>query len=149
MADEHVFRFESQDENDTEKFAEQIGQKLKGGEVIEIIGDVGAGKTTFVRGLARGIGSDDRVSSPTFTVSKVYSGEKVTLHHYDFYRLDDFTIIQQDLAEILEAKDKSVVLEWADNVQGVLPADRNIIKIDVTGENSRSLTCSMPEKFIV
>jgi tRNA threonylcarbamoyladenosine biosynthesis protein TsaE len=131
----------------TEKFAEEFGRQLKGGEVIELIGDVGAGKTAFVRGLARGIGSTDRVSSPTFTVSKVYASKNMNLHHYDFYRLDDLDIITRDLAEVIEDGKNSVVLEWADGVQGVLPHDHISIKIEVTGEISRALTVTKPEKY--
>lgn len=131
----------------TETFAESIGQKLRGGEIIELIGDVGAGKTSFVRGLARGAGSKDRVSSPTFTVSQVYESGNITIHHYDFYRLDDLAIIQSELAEVISQDKTAVVLEWAGEVQDVLPEDHITLKIETTGENERKFMSAIPEKF--
>jgi tRNA threonylcarbamoyladenosine biosynthesis protein TsaE len=147
MSQQVINKYSSASTEATEKFAEDFGRQLQGGEVIELIGDVGAGKTTFVRGLARGIGSTDRVSSPTFTVSKVYSSKNMNLHHYDFYRLDDLDIITRDLAEVIEEGKNSVVLEWADGVQGALPLEHISIRIEVTGETSRTLTVMMPENF--
>ena len=80
----------------TETYAEKLANRLVGGEVIELVGDVGAGKTTFVRGLAKGLGSTDHVSSPTFTVEQVYTG-RLTLYHYDFYRLPDAGVVKNQL----------------------------------------------------
>lgn len=131
----------------TEELAELIGVQLQGGEIIELIGDVGAGKTTFVRGLARGAGSSARVSSPTFTVSKVYDSDNIRLHHYDFYRLNDFKIIQNELAEVLEDPKSSAVLEWAGKVQNVLPAGRIRIKIEVESEKGRIMKFFIPEDY--
>jgi len=82
-----TLRITSESPEATEQLAEAIGRRLTGGEVIELVSDLGGGKTTFVRGLARGLGSADVVSSPTFTVSKVYKADKLELHHFDFYRL--------------------------------------------------------------
>ena len=69
------------------KLGYEIGASLLGGEVLELVGDVGAGKTTFTKGLAKGIGVLETVQSPSFTISRVYEGEKLQLKHYDFYRL--------------------------------------------------------------
>lgn len=132
---------------ETEEFAARFGAQLKGGETIELVGDVGSGKTTFVRGLARGAGSSDLVTSPTFTVSQAYTGEVVKLYHYDFYRLDDFAMIKGDLAERLEDENAVVVLEWADPVRGVLPLQHIRIEIKVTGEEGRSLEISLPQSL--
>ena len=70
-------------------FGQELGNSLKGGEVIELIGDVGAGKTTFTKGLAKSLGITDEIQSPTFTISRVYEGTKNNLVHYDFncYRM--------------------------------------------------------------
>ena len=131
----------------TEEFAVRLGTRLKGGEVIELAGDVGSGKTTFVRGLARGTGSIDQVSSPTFTVSQVYQGKNIRLYHFDFYRLDDVAMIQAALAETLEEDNAVVVLEWAEAVRGVLPPEHIRIEFKVTGEDSRSLEISIPQNI--
>ena len=131
----------------TESFAARIGRRLRGGEIIELQGDVGAGKTTFVRGLTKGIGSSDRVSSPTFTIYQVYKSESMTLYHYDFYRIDDTEIIANELKEIAELSNTSVVLEWSDAVKSVLPKDHITIRLVPTGEESRKITVVVPDKF--
>lgn len=119
-------------------FGEKIGQMLKGGEVFELIGDVGAGKTTFVRGLAKGLGVTEQVQSPSFTINRVYDalGGK-RLVHYDFYRLDDPGIMADELDEVLHDKQAVVVIEWADVVVNVLPRDRLTLRISADGEDSR------------
>jgi tRNA threonylcarbamoyladenosine biosynthesis protein TsaE len=135
------------DQTATEKVAASLGEQLKGGEVIELIGDVGAGKTTFVRGLARGSGSVDRVSSPTFTVSQLYRSPRVTIHHYDFYRLDDIAIMREELSEVLEDPQAMVVLEWADSLQDVLPDERVTINLKAKGETEREIQCNIPASY--
>jgi tRNA threonylcarbamoyladenosine biosynthesis protein TsaE len=136
---------ETNSQDETEKFGQVLGGQLRGGELIELIGDVGAGKTTFVRGLARGLESDDHVSSPTFTVCNTYKGRK-TLHHCDFYRLQDDALIEKEVKEL--AQDDSVlVLEWAEEVTGALP--KELIKIEITtnGENSRKFDITYALKY--
>jgi tRNA threonylcarbamoyladenosine biosynthesis protein TsaE len=117
--------------------AARLGKNLQGGEVIELVSDLGGGKTTFVRGLARGIASPDHVSSPTFTLNNVYVGEKLQLHHYDFYRLQDAGILRDELAEVLSDPKAVTVVEWAEIVHDVLPADKLTITITATGETAR------------
>lgn len=127
----------------TEALAYDIGQQLKGGEVIELVSDLGGGKTTFVRGLARGIGSPDRVASPTYTVSKVYTADGLELHHFDFYRLDEGGMVAHELAEVIDDPNCIVVVEWGEIVYDVLPAGRVFeVHITKTGENSRSIQCT-------
>ena len=116
----------------------EFGSKLKGGEVIEFIGDLGAGKTSFMRGLAEGIESEDSVSSPTFTISNVYSGrDDLSLHHYDFYRLPEPGLIAEDLAEAIQNPKAIICVEWAESVRGVLPEDRITIEIIPIDEEKR------------
>lgn len=124
----------------TEQLAEALGKNLKGGEVIELISDLGGGKTTFTRGLARGAGSKDKVASPTFTISKVYQARKLEIHHFDFYRLQEPGIIADELAEVIAEPKAVVVVEWADVVQQVLPKKRLTIDIQQLPDGSRQLT---------
>lgn len=133
---------------ETQAFAENLGQQLRGGETIELIGDVGAGKTTFVKGLARGVGSADRVSSPTFTVNNVYAGKKFSLYHYDFYRLDDYEIVAHELGEILAEGKAVVVMEWAEELENRLQ-DRLRIAIEPSGESEsgRILKVWLPHSY--
>lgn len=134
---------ETNSAHDTEVLGDKIGQQLKGGDVVELVGDVGAGKTTFVRGLAKGLESSDIVSSPTFTVCNKYQG-RVVIHHCDFYRLNDDTLIKQELAEIISG-DSVVILEWADEVSAVMPKEYIKIALRTIAENSREFVLEVPE----
>lgn len=129
----------------TELLAEKIGKALKGGEVIELVSDLGGGKTTFVRGLVRGMGSGDQVASPTFTISKIYKAAALEVHHFDFYRLHEPGIIADELAEVVSDPAAVVVVEWADVVRHVLPDRRLHIEIAQTPEGDRRLTFTAPE----
>jgi tRNA threonylcarbamoyladenosine biosynthesis protein TsaE len=110
--------------------------------VIELMSDLGGGKTTFVRGLARGIGSQDQVTSPTFTISHVYKGSELTLYHFDFYRLIEPGVMRDELAETLQDSQAVTVIEWGNIVHDVLPDDRLTITITATGETSRHYVCA-------
>ena len=124
-------------------FGEKIGRILSAGEFIELVGDVGAGKTTLVKGLVRGLGSDETVQSPTFTISRVYQlKDNRRFAHYDFYRLTDAGIMKAELAEAAADKDTIVAVEWADVVDDVLPQDRLTIEITPSGELARRLAIS-------
>ena len=127
-------------ENETKALGERIGKALVGGEVFELVGDVGAGKTTFVKGLARGLGIDDDVQSPSFTINRVYDGrDGLRLSHYDFYRLNDAGIMADELREVVKDKTVVTVVEWADIIEGVLPAGHYAIRIQSPTETSRSI----------
>lgn len=127
-------------EQSMQRFGERFGALLRGGEVIELVGDVGAGKTTFVRGLARGMGIEETVQSPSFTISRVYETDRgIRLAHYDFYRLSDAGIMVDELNEAAHDNQTVVVIEWADTVASVLPGDRTVIKLTSPGESVREL----------
>jgi len=122
-------------------FGESLGKLLYGGEFIELIGDVGAGKTTFVKGLAVGLGVDEQVQSPSFTINRVYNGrDNIILSHYDFYRLENAGIIENELEEVIKDAKTVVVVEWPGAVKKALPTDRLSISINAQTENSRELT---------
>lgn len=111
-----------------------------GGEVIELVGDVGAGKTTFVKGMARGLGVNEVVQSPSFTLFSRYDGSHGrSLHHYDFYRLDDPGVVAYDLAESIAEPKAVIVVEWGQTVNHVLPASRITVHITTLSETSRQL----------
>ena len=131
--------------DDTLAFAANLGSKLRGGEVIELVGDLGSGKTVFVKGLAQGMGSADVVSSPSFTLSNEYQAGNLRLLHFDFYRLDEPGILRDELAEVVGDDQTVVAIEWADVVADVLPAEHVAIRIQVHGENERVLDCEYPE----
>ncbi len=133
--------------SETELFAVKIGQCLKGGEVIELISDLGGGKTTFVRGLVKGMGSSDHVTSPTFTICRVYHADRLTLHHFDFYRLQEAGHITEELIDILSDKSNVVAIEWAGLVEDVLPEIRLSVTINTTSDDGRELIINYPEEL--
>jgi tRNA threonylcarbamoyladenosine biosynthesis protein TsaE len=130
---------------DTLKVGEKIGEQLSGGEVIELVGDVGAGKTVFVRGVAKGAGSQDSVSSPSFTISRVYKCPNFNIHHFDFYRLTDPGIMKSDIEEVAGDSDAVVMVEWSDIVERVLPKNRLVVTISAIDENARKISILFPE----
>lgn len=127
----------------TEAWAAAIGANIVGGEFIELVSDLGGGKTTFVRGLLRGMGSPDLVASPTYTISKLYKAGQLSVYHFDFYRLSEAGLIAQELAEVIDDPQAVVVVEWAEVVKATLPAERLTVKIDQLS-NARQLTTSYP-----
>lgn len=131
----------------TEKIAEKIGRKLKGGEVIELASDLGGGKTTFARGLARGLGSTAQVSSPTFKISNEYRCPKFMIYHFDFYRLAEPGLISNELAEVIGDPEAIIIVEWGEIVQNVLPSERLRIDFKTTGANNRQLELNCPTKL--
>ena len=121
----------------------EFGSKLKGGEVIEFVGDLGAEKTSFMRGLAEGLNSEDSVSSPTFTLSNIYSGrDNLQIHHFDFYRLQEPGLISEQLKEAISEPNAIVCVEWAESVHGILPKNRITIQITAPTEETREFKFS-------
>ena len=121
-------------------FGAQFAGRITTPAVIELIGDVGAGKTTFVRGLAKGLGVTEPVTSPSFTISKQYAlpnGKKLV--HYDFYRLPDPGLMSEDLQENLTDKNTITVIEWSDSIKDILPENRSIINITYNEDGTRSI----------
>lgn len=126
--------------NSTEEmieFGKEIGSNLEGGSVLELIGDVGAGKTTFTKGLALGLGVLETVQSPTFTISRVYEGDNLTLSHYDFYRLNDYGIMKMELAENLSDPQNITVVEWAGELADILPEKHLRLIFESISEDKR------------
>ncbi|MBF1015396.1 MAG: tRNA (adenosine(37)-N6)-threonylcarbamoyltransferase complex ATPase subunit type 1 TsaE [Candidatus Nanogingivalaceae bacterium] len=119
------------------EFGREIGSNLEGGSVLELIGDVGAGKTTFTKGLALGLGVLETVQSPTFTISRVYEGDNLTLSHYDFYRLNDYGIMKMELAENLSDPQNITVVEWAGELADILPEKHLKLIFESISEDKR------------
>ena len=128
-------------EQEMQAFGERLGARLVGGSVVELIGDVGAGKTTLTRGIAQGLGVEETVQSPSFTLNRVYDASaQRQLVHYDFYRLGDAGILADELADTMGRSDTITIIEWADIVEGVLPDDRIVISITSPSETERAVT---------
>jgi len=138
---------ETSSANETEQLAQKIGQRLRGGEVIELVSDLGGGKTAFVRGLAWGMGSSDKVASPTFTISKLYKSKDLDLHHFDFYRLPEAGLMAHELRDVSDDPKAVIAVEWGGVVEKVLPKERLTIEISHTGDDNRAFNFKYPDSL--
>jgi len=131
--------FFSSSQEDTIKIGYEVGSCCRGGEVVALYGTLGAGKTVFVKGLAKGLGINDNVTSPTFAIVHSYEG-RLPLLHFDMYRLsgpDELIDIGWD--DYLDGKNVLAV-EWSENVAELIPKDAIRVTITAAGENSRSIS---------
>jgi len=128
-------------EEETAAVGHDLASSLKAGDVVLLYGDLGAGKTALVRGLAEGLGVDrDEVSSPTFTLIQEYRGGRLPLFHVDLYRIEDPREFDElGLDEI--AEDGVLAIEWADKLAARLQPSRYVaVRIEHAGENARTVT---------
>jgi len=135
-------------ENETMAFAQQLAMDLQPGTVLGLVGDLGAGKTHFVKGLARGLGSDAAISSPTFTLVHEYESGSCPLYHFDFYRVDQLEeIVAIGWEEYLD-ETGIIVVEWADRFPELMPQETQWWQIEILDENTRriKLTDGCPNK---
>lgn len=131
-------KYELASEDAMKAFGVRLGALLAGGEVLELVGDVGAGKTTLTKGIAAGMGVGEDVQSPSFTISRVYEArDDLQLAHYDFYRLSDAGIMADELRETIHDPQTVTVIEWAGIVGGVLPDDRITLSLSSPSETTR------------
>lgn len=141
---EHI----TQSAEETEAFAESLAQQLHGGDVIAFEGGLGAGKTSFVRGLCRGLGSSAAVSSPTFALMNEYRGGRLTLLHFDLYRIET----DDDLAAIgyydtVGGPDVVAAVEWSENVPEAFDEETIRIRIEPMGGCERRITVKGGGRF--
>jgi len=123
------------------KIGEKLSKNAKKRRVLALFGNLGAGKTTFIRGLVEGMGIRSRVQSPTFTYERVYENNGKKLYHFDCYRLEKpDALIDQELMEAEEKADGSMVIEWADRVKNMLPQKRTDITFSILEGDKRKIT---------
>lgn len=142
-----IYETDSTSSDTTEQFARLLGSKLTGGETIVLVSDLGGGKTAFVRGLAKGMGSTDHVASPTFTLAREYKAGPLTLHHFDFYRLQEPGVVAAELEEFIHDPNAVVAIEWGGIVEEILPEDSIVITITRTGETNRHFRVQYPKQL--
>lgn len=134
--------YTSNNTSDTEEVAQEVAQNLKGGELIALVGNLGAGKTVFVKALAQAFGIKENITSPTFVLMKVYDadfGNIKKLIHVDCYRLDQSEDLHDiGLSDYLGQDNNIVVVEWADKINE-LPDNTITITIDNLGEGKRKI----------
>ena len=140
------YQFETNTPEQTEAIGERLAAVLTPGTVIAYTGDLGAGKTAFTRGLARGLGASDRVTSPTYTIVNEYLSGRMPLFHFDMYRLGSsdelFDIGWEDYLE----RGGVCAVEWSENVADAME-NALVVSIEKTGEDTRRITIEGGEAF--
>ncbi len=134
-----MLKYITESAEETSKIGEQLGRLLSKGNIICLTGDLGAGKTAFTKGIAKGLAVDDYVTSPTYTIINEYQG-RLPLYHFDVYRLNDVEEMYELGYEEYFFGDGIVVLEWADIVRDIIPGERLWITIlNSKGDDSREI----------
>lgn len=127
-------------EAETEKLGEKLARHLTGGEVIAFTGDLGAGKTCFTRGLARGLGFKGSVTSPTFAIINEYSGGRLNLYHFDMYRVTGWEdLYSTGYFDYLDAGGV-IAAEWSENITSALPQNTIYVSIEKICDEARKIT---------
>jgi tRNA threonylcarbamoyladenosine biosynthesis protein TsaE len=127
---------------ETKKLARNFAKKLKGGEIIALFGDLGSGKTTFVQGLAKGLGVKERITSPTFVILNLHKAKKgLQLAHFDLYRLNNEAELEGiGATDYLGKKNIISVIEWPEKAKKLLPKNTIWITFEHIDENKRKIT---------
>ena len=131
------------DEAEMIAYGKQLARQLVPPIVIELIGDVGAGKTTLVKGIASALGINEAVTSPSFVINKKYHGtHNISLSHYDFYRLPDPGLLAEELSESINDPSTITIIEWSETVAHLLPDARIMVHISYNDDGTRKLEVS-------
>mgnify|MGYP002732927809 CR=1 FL=1 len=125
----------------------ELSRCLKAGDVVLLNGDMGAGKSEFARGMARGLGVTDAVPSPSFTVMNAYPDAAIPLYHFDFYRIEDEKEIYEIGLDEQIGGDGVALIEWYERAESCLPPDAIKVSIRVENENGRAITFGRIGRF--
>ena len=139
--------FTTQSEEETLRLAERLGKTLRSGTVVALTGEIGSGKTTFIKGLCRGLGvkARDEVKSPTFVLLHIYAG-RFPVRHFDLYRLEKEAELDAIGFDEFISDPKTVALvEWADRAPARIPKDSLWIELRITGQHSRRISVGKPK----
>ena len=131
----------SESREETIAIGEGLAKKLKSGDVVALIGDLGSGKTVFTKGIAKGLGvkaAHSRVNSPSFVIIKEHKA-RIPLYHFDLYRLDRTSSLDQMNYEEYFYRGGVTVIEWADKILPLLPSRYIEVRLSVIGENKRKI----------
>jgi len=132
-------RYVTNSEEETEALGARLAEKLRPGAVVAFTGDLGAGKTAFTRGLARGLGIMERVTSPTFTIVNEYEGGRLPLFHFDMYRLGSADELFDIGWEDYLVRGGVCAVEWSENVSGAIEGDAISVEICRGGSDSQRI----------
>ena len=133
-------KYISNSREETEKIGALFADSLKGGEVVAFIGGLGMGKTCFTRGLAKGLGFDGDVTSPTFALINEYLGGRLNLYHFDMYRIESWEdLYSSGFFEYIE-ENGIVAVEWSENIENALPENTVFVEIKALEDEKREIT---------
>ena len=121
---------ETRSAEETYQLGIQIGQKATKGQVYTLVGDLGVGKTVFTQGLAKGLGIDEAISSPTFTIVQVYDEGRLPFYHFDVYRIGDISEMDEIGFEDYVYGEGVSLIEWANLIEEIIPEERISIIIE-------------------
>lgn len=127
--------------------AEKLGRLIKAGDIIAYRGGLGAGKTTFTRGIAIGMGLGDVVISPTFALVNEYRGENITLYHFDMYRINSEEGLESTGFYDYPFEENAAVIEWSENIDEFLPKNTIYITLRRLDETKREIIIEDGERF--
>jgi tRNA threonylcarbamoyladenosine biosynthesis protein TsaE len=133
---------------ETIKLGKKIGEVLKKGDVIAYLGNLGAGKTTLTRGIALGLGLDDVVISPTFSIVNEYENENgINVYHFDMYRIKNETELEFTGYYDYPQRDSVFIIEWSENIKNILPSSTVFISIETIDEQTREISIRGDNRF--
>lgn len=141
--------FYTKNENETTLIGEQLGNLLKAGDIVALDGDLGAGKTHFTYGIAKALGVEEYITSPTFTIVNEYHSGRLPLFHFDAYRLSSEDELYDIGYDDYISQDGITVVEWAVNVDGIFDDKTirvEILRMDDVSGNDRTITIFMDER---
>ena len=130
MEEDDIMIIESTSEKETYNLGRELGYKASEGQVFTLIGDLGVGKTVFTKGLAAGLGIEEPVSSPTFTIVQIYEEGRLPFYHFDVYRIGDVEEMDEIGYEDYIYGNGVSLIEWADLIEEILPEHYTEIKIE-------------------
>ena len=133
-------------EKDTAKFAKKFAKTLNGGEIILLVGDLGAGKTTFTKSVAKHLKIKEHITSPTFTIVNEYHSGRLVLYHFDMYRIEDESEAMELGFDEYFSGNAVCMIEWPQRVQNLLPKKYIEVNIEKLDETSRKFTISYVNK---
>lgn len=142
------YEFITHTPEETIALAKRMGALLRAGDCIAYYGDLGAGKTTFTRGLAQGMGLPDEVSSPTFAIVNEYHGQgALSLYHFDMYRIQSSDELETTGFYDYPMEESVFAVEWSENIEDAFPKDVIRIQIDRVDDDTRKITIEGDERF--
>ncbi len=134
-----IDQYISYSHNDTCNYAVAFGNKLRGGEIIFLIGDLGSGKTTFTKGIASGIGIDEIITSPTFSLLNYYDGDRINLCHIDLYRIEGINDFSELGIEEYITKNNVLIIEWGEKYLHEFEYNLLIIELKILNDDEREI----------